>query len=132
WNRGDIAVPDTPEWPSPNETAAAELSDGRVMLNVRAPSTAARRIVVTSRDGATRWSQPAYQEQLFDPVCFASILKLAGRRLLFVNPDSGSRDRRNLTVRLSTDDGRNWSVKRVLEPGWAGYADLAVLPDGTI
>src|SRR2546429_160136 len=33
WHRGEIAVPDTPEFPSANETAAVQLADGRVMLN---------------------------------------------------------------------------------------------------
>ena len=30
WHRGDIAVPDTPEWVYPNETVAVQLADGQV------------------------------------------------------------------------------------------------------
>jgi sialidase-1 len=142
WRRGDIAVPDTPEWSSPNETAAVELADGRVMLNVRSPSTRHRRIIVTSKDGATKWTRPEFHEQLLEPICFASMARIFGR-LLFVNPDNlaradgnerpgVNRDRRNLTVQLSDDEGKRWSVKRVVEPGPSAYADLAVLPDGTI
>ena len=63
--------------------------------------------------------------------------------LLFANPDNLSRadgkeeagknrDRRNLTLKLSYDEGQTWPVRRVLEPGRAGYSDLAVGPDGTI
>ncbi len=40
--------------------------------------------------------------------------------------------RRNLTIRLSYDEGKTWPVKKVLEPGPAGYSDLAVGPDGSI
>lgn len=138
WHRGDIAVPNTAEFPDPNETTAVQLSDGRVMLNVRTEAQAHRRTVVTSKDGATHWSAPRLQEDLPDPICFASLVRLSfqgdgGRDLLlFVNPDSGSKERVNLAVRLSYDEGGHWTVKRTIEPGATGYADLAVMPDGTI
>jgi sialidase-1 len=132
WHAGEIAVPDTPEMPSPNETVAAQLGDGRVMLNVRAPSSRQRRIVTYSRDGATGWSKPVFDEGLFEPVCFASLVSAGKHRLVFVNPDSAKRERRNLTVRVSEDDGQTWKAKRVLFPGPSAYADLAVLRDGTI
>jgi sialidase-1 len=142
WHRGDIAVANTPEFPDPNETAAVELADGRVMLNVRTEAKENRRAIVTSRDGATHWSAPRFQEDLPDPICFASLVRYPARNLLlFVNPDnlqradgkdSRSKDRVNLTVRLSDDDGAHWRVKRSIEPGATGYADLAVMPDGII
>lgn len=64
-------------------------------------------------------------------------------RLLFVHPDNllradkegepgRIRDRRNLTVQLSEDRGASRPIKRVIEPGLAGYADLAVARGGTI
>lgn len=63
--------------------------------------------------------------------------------LLFSNPDNlgceggkevpgKNRDRKNLSVKLSRDDGRTWSANRVLEPGPSMYSDLAVASDGTI
>jgi sialidase-1 len=147
WRRGDIAIPNTSAFPDPNETTAVQLADGKVMLNVRTEAKENRRTVVTSKDGATHWSRPRLQEDLPDAICFASIIRLSTRkdggrdRLLFVNPDnltradgkdSRSKDRINLTVRLSYDEGGHWNVKRTIEPGATGYADLAVLPDGTI
>ena len=132
WKAGEIAGPDTPEIPSPNETTAVQLGDGRVMLNMRSPSARQRRVVTFSKDGATHWSAPVFDDQLFEPVCFASMVRMAKNRLLFVNPDSALRQRRNLTVRLSEDDGRTWKIKRAIEPGPSAYADLAVLRDGTI
>ena len=33
---------------------------------------------------------------------------------------------------VSYDEGGHWTVKRTIEPGATGYADLAVMPDGTI
>ena len=140
-------MPDTPEFPDPNETTGVQLADGRVMLNIRTEAKANRRTIVTSKDGATGWSQPRLQQDLPDPICFASLMRLStkktgGRnRLLFSNPDSLTRadgrdilskDRKNLTVYLSYDEGDSWPVKRTLEEGSSGYSDLTVLPDGTI
>jgi sialidase-1 len=140
WHRGDIAVASTPEFPDPNESAAAQLRDGTVMLNVRTEAKENRRTVVVSKDGATHWSQPRLDQSLPDPICFASIVRFRNH-LLFVNPDNltradgkdlRSKDRINLTVRLSNDGGAHWIAKRTIEPGATGYADLAVMPDGTI
>jgi sialidase-1 len=147
WRAGEIAVPGTAQFPDPNETDAVELADGRVMLNVRTEAKENRRTVVTSKDGARGWSEPRLQRDLPDPICFAGLVRFStkkhgGRnRLLFSNPENltradgrntVSKDRKNLTVHLSYDEGGTWPVKRALEPGSSGYSDLAVLPDGTI
>lgn len=149
WRRGAIAARGGGEVNNPNETAAVQLADGRVMLNVRSMSARHRRIVLLSPDGSSRWSAPRFQEELLEPICFGSIARHGAtsrrgpNRLLFVNPDNllkggqsgepGSpRDRRNLTVQLSEDDGATWKVKRVIDPGWSGYADINVGPDGLI
>ena len=147
WHRGAIAVPNTPQFPDPNETAAVQLENGSVMLNVRTEAKQNLRTVVISKDGAANWSEPRLQPDLPDPICFAALMRLSttkanGRsRILFVNPDnltradgkdSSSKDRMNLTVRLSYDEGAHWTVKRAIEPGRTGYSDLSVLPGGTI
>ena len=149
WQRGEIAVPDTAEWIFPNETVACELSDGRVMLNVRSESKTHRRLVTTSPDGATGWTKPKFQEELLEPICMGSLVVYSRARvggqnqLLFANPHNlaredgkeepgKSRDRKNLTIKFSPDDGQTWPLSRSLEPGYSAYSDLAVLPDGTI
>ena len=135
WHRGDIAVP---EVYGPSETAAVELSDGRVLLNVRNRDTAARRLIVVSADGATGWSAPEFDDDLPEPICMAGLTgwpandPARASRILFSNPASGTRERSNLTIRVSEDDGRTWSASRTIEPGPSAYSDLAVLPDGTI
>jgi sialidase-1 len=149
WQRGDIVANETDPLINPNETVVAQLSDGRVMLNIRNESKENRRAVSFSPDGATKWTRPVFDDQLKEPICMASLCRLSEKgkhdrdRLLFANPDNllisgkegtpGSRrDRKNLTVRMSYDEGKTWSVSRVLEPGFSGYSDLAVGPDGTI
>ena len=148
WQAGDIAVPCTDEWINPNETVAIELADGRVMLNVRSESKAHRRLVVVSPDGATGWSTPKFDETLVEPICMAGIVRFSTSgsderdRILFCNPDNLTRrrhtnagkfrDRRNMTVRLSYDEGHSWAVKKAVEPGWSAYSDIAVTQRGTI
>lgn len=149
WKRGDIAVRDTPEFIIPSEAAIAELANGRVALNVRSESKANRRIIVYSRDGATGWSEPLFHPELLEPICMAGLVRMSMKppydknRLLFSNPNNldrldGSaapgvnRDRRNVTVKLSYDEGETWPVAKPIEPGWSGYSDLAIAKDGTI
>jgi hypothetical protein len=138
WERGDI-VAAHPDPANPSETAAVELADGRVMLNIRHESEPRLRGVTISQDGATGWAKMRYDPALPEPVCFGSLVRLPRRhegdkdRILFVNPHNpAGRERRNLTVKLSEDDGRTWPVSMVIEPGNSGYADLAVGADGTI
>lgn len=134
WQRGDLVVAH-PELENPSETVAVELAGGDVMLNIRHESKPHLRAVSISADGATRWSRPQLDKALPEPVCMASILRLPGEpsRLLFANPDnSASRERKNLSVRLSYDDGKTWPVKKSVESGASGYSDLAAAPDGTV
>jgi hypothetical protein len=138
WKAGDIALPNEGEWKIPNETAAVELSDGRVLLNARSESAARRRLLASSPDGATQWTRPAFHPQLHEPICQGSMARLSTKRshgrdrLLFSNPDSETRDRRNVTVQLSYDESQTWPIKRTIEAGPSGYSDLAVLPSGDI
>ncbi|MEZ6122395.1 MAG: exo-alpha-sialidase [Planctomycetaceae bacterium] len=149
WHRGDIAVPDTDKFIYPNETAVVQLADGRVMLNSRTESKANRRVITISPDGATNWSVPRFDDALVEPVCMAGVVRVREPRgdqpgtIAFSNPNNltrkdgkeapgKGRDRINVTVRLSHDEGQTWPDQRLLEEGFSGYSDLAVLPDGTI
>jgi sialidase-1 len=146
WQAGEVAVPCTDEFINPNETVAIELNDGRVMLNVRNESQRHRRIVVTSRDGASGWDEPRFQDDLVEPICMAGLARYQhgdNDLLLFSHPDNlsradgmeepgKSRDRRNLTVHLSRDEGQTWTRGRAIEPEWAAYSDMHVTTRGTI
>ncbi len=149
WKGGDIAVPCTDEWINPNETVAIECADGRVMLNVRNESKTHRRLVTFSKDGATGWSTPAFDEALLEPICMAGLVRYSfakegGKdRILFSNPHNlaradgkeepgKSRDRKNVSVKLSYDEGRTWAVNKTVEAEWSAYSDIAVTRQGTI
>ncbi len=147
WHAGAIALPNTEEWKNPNETAAVELSDGRVMLNARTIASSNRRLITTSPDGIGKWSTPSFDTALLDPQCMGSLLRIPGStsqgRVLFCNPHNLKRDsngnelpgahgeRKNLTVKISVDDGQTWQLAKTIEEGTSAYSDLALLPDGT-
>ena len=127
-----------------------ELADGRVMLNARSESKANRRLITISPDGATGWSKPVFHDELLEPICQASMVRLSlsppsdRSRLLFSNPDTldplqgqraaagKKRIRKDVSVKLSYDEGRTWPVAKRLEDGLSGYSDLAAGPDGSI
>jgi sialidase-1 len=151
WHAGQIAVPCTEEWINPNETVAIELADGSVMLNVRSESKAHRRLVTISKDGATNWSTPRFDDALLEPICMAGIVRMSltsqgarKDRILFCNPHNleksngkaepgKNRDRKNLSVKVSYDEAKTWAINRVLDSGTSScYSDIAVTKDGTI
>jgi sialidase-1 len=148
WLRGDVVVRNSDAHPNPSETVALQLAGGRVALNIRNESYRHRRLISYSADGVTCWSEPTFHDELYEPVCFASLIRMTrqpehGRnRVLFANPDSRSettgstdvriRRRENLVLRLSYDEGETWPVAKVLDPGISGYSDLALGPNGTI
>jgi sialidase-1 len=136
WQRGAI-VSGEPNPHNPSETAAVELSDGRVMLNFRHENPERLRAVTASPDGISAWSPLRYDAALPEPICQGSLVRLSGKprrnRILFANPHNPTgRERRNLTLKLSYDDGATWPVAKSLEPGISAYSDLAAAPDGTI
>lgn len=141
WQNGDIIAINNPNFKNPSETVAVQLNDGRVMLNIRNETEIRRRGVSYSKDGATQWTAPAFDDELYEPICMASLVKLPKKTpdgktvLLFVNPDtqeSPKVSRKNLTAKVSFDDGEHWTVKKILDPGFAGYSDLAVGKRGEV
>jgi lysophospholipase L1-like esterase len=131
WQRGEIVVKH-PDLTNPSESAIAELPDGRVMLNIRHESTPHQRSVSISADGATKWSRAVRDPALPEPICMGSLIRTRDR-LLFANPhNTGSRDRRNLSIHVSDDGGQTWPQRRAIESGLSGYSDLAVGADGWV
>lgn len=152
WHRGPMILRDGDgqDVANPMEPIAVELQDGRVMFNVRNASSSQRRAVSTSPDGVNGWEPFRFDPQLREPFSMAAICRFSSRphdpdhAIVWANPDNltqsgqpgtacvGGSDRKCMTVRLSTDEGKTWQHSRVLEPGWSGYCDLAVGRDKTI
>jgi sialidase-1 len=115
--------------PQVNECQVVELNDGRLLLNMRNYDRASHeRQIAFSADGGLTWTGQHPDRALPEPICQASIRR-CGDAILFSNP-AHSRERINLTVRLSRDQGGTWSASRILHQGPGAYSDLADLGGG--
>lgn len=149
WQCGDTVVRTDERFRNPSETIPVQLSDGRVLFNIRTENRENRRLISISDDGAHGWSDPRFDDALLEPVCMASMIKLHAKSprnanyILFANPDNLenelvplggnlAHDRKRLTVKLSPDDCQSWPISRILEAGPSGYSDLAVTADDTV
>lgn len=88
WKAGEMPLPNEGEMGNPNETMITELSDGSVMLVNRNVSKANRKLITTSPDGATNWTKPYFHQQLWEPICMASIVSHPSNpgTLIYSNP----------------------------------------------
>lgn len=120
-----------------NECTVAELEGGNIMLNMRNYDRRMHsRKVAISDDGGESWGELRADPMLIEPICQGSLHRYSFRaegkgRLLFLNPACVDA-RKNMTLRISYDDGQTWSHSQVLYPGPAAYSDLTRLPDGQI
>ncbi len=124
--------------PKMNECQVVELADGKgtLLLSLRSYFGDNRRAQSVSFDGGQTWTPPESHPQLVDPICQACVLRYnwpEGKRpgrILFSNPASPRR--KNMTVRISYDDGKTWPTAKTLHADASAYSCLSVLPDGTI
>jgi sialidase-1 len=120
-----------------DEQQVVELYDGSLLMNMRAHFGNSQRAVAFSNDGGGTWNHVGFDETLIEPDCQGSFIRYTERptclknRLLFSNP-ANRRDRIDMTVRLSYDEGKTWSVSKRISAGSTAYSCLAVLPDMTV
>lgn len=119
-----------------NESTLAELSKGKIMLNMRNyDRNVKNRQVSISKDGGHTWSQVVPDKALIEPICQGTLLRypLKGKKfsLLFSNPASTT-TRTNMTIKLSDNEGKTWKYGKVLHAGPSAYSDMTVLPNGNV
>lgn len=120
--------------PSPSETAIVECSDGSVLLNMRT-NYGGYRAIARSQTGYSDWSKMKFDESLIDPTCMGSLFKYDIKgdpyTILFTNCENDSK-RENLVLKGSVDNGKTWTMRKVIDSGAAGYSDIAVDSNGKI
>ncbi|MBX7196082.1 MAG: glycoside hydrolase [Sandaracinaceae bacterium] len=125
WRRGGSSIPDT------DEATAAQLPDGRVVLDMRFEGPTRARAVAYSDDEGESFSEATFDAARPDPACEGSLLAVP-EGLLFSNPATTEQvPRDHVTVRLSEDGARTWPYARELDPAPSAYTALTRLPDGT-
>jgi sialidase-1 len=121
------------------ECQALQRKDGSIYLSARTSGDGPlERSIVTSSDRGASWSQKRFDKSLFDPHCEASLLalptvsknELIPPAWLYCAPAGPKR--RNLTIRVSRDEGRTWPGSFLLRKGDGQYTSMAVLADGRI
>ncbi|MFK7845308.1 MAG: exo-alpha-sialidase [Rhodothermales bacterium] len=126
---------DTPVKPA-NESKIVELQDGRWMINSRVNGGGMRHVHVSKDQGQTWESRP--EPELIDPGCNGSIIRYTDvndgyskNRLLFSNAKMVE-GRKNMTVRISYDEGQTWSAGKTIYPEGSAYSSLTILENGEI
>jgi len=122
---------------SADESKVVELADGSWMVNARArKGDGYRKIFVSSDEGKTWESRE--EKQLIDPQCNASIIRYTSiedgykkNRLLFSNAKM-KKGRKNMSVRVSYDEGKTWTEGKTIYTGGSAYSSLTVLENGDI
>ena len=119
-----------------DESKVVERADSSWMVNSRVKK-AGMRYTHTSADKGKTWTtkpEPALQ----DSACNASFIRYTAtadgydkNRLLFSNPKS-AKERENMTVRVSYDEGATWTEGKTIYPGAAAYSSLTILKNGDI
>ncbi len=119
-----------------DESKIAELADGSWMINSR-ENRGGYRYVHTSTDEGKHWKS-AVEKNLIDPGCNGSFIRYTSKkdgfsknRLLFANANS-KKKRKNLTVRISYDEGKTWSKGKTVYTGASAYVSMTVLKNGDI
>lgn len=133
WHCGTGAKPNT------TEAQVVELDDGSLMLNMR-DNRGGSRSVATTRDLGETWTEhPTSRQALPEPVCQASILRIASVKdgakeslIAFFNPRSAN-GRKDMTIQLSNDEGMTWKRRRLVNPNpcW-GYSCMALVDPTTV
>ncbi|MFA6086574.1 exo-alpha-sialidase [Mucilaginibacter sp.] len=113
-----------------NETTVAELSGGKLMLNMRnSDRNHKTRLTAISTNGGQDWGDVQTDTVLNEPICQGSLLNYSLSKkksiLLFSNPAS-QKARENMTLRVSLDDGQTWLNSVVIHAGPSAYSDIAV------
>ena len=134
-------IPWVPEFRH-GECTIVERRDGSLLMNMRTSAPGVYsfgyRLTSVSTDHGMTWSKPVVDKNLPCPACQASMIRLNGKEILFLNPAVNHHggfsiwSRKKLTLRLSRDEGKSWQASRVLNEGLAGYSALAIGKNGNI
>ena len=126
WAIGDL-LGSSLELQSPGEPTATTLSDGSVYLNTRCANR--WRTKGYSRNGYSDWIGFGPEKRLHDPGCFGSVASYnrEGKpfTLLFANCESKT-ERKNVVIKGSIDDGKTWTLRRVIDADRGGYVEINV------
>ena len=129
WNAGAVL----PE--GSDEVSLVETAAGGIYVSYRKNTLATgKRHFARSIDYGETFSEHDQHEEVPDANLHAGLVRyregeeVSDDILLFSNPSPA----KDMTIRMSRDEGRSWDISRRVERGLSRYSDLAVTADGTI
>jgi sialidase-1 len=121
----------TVDWRGSNESTVAEGADGSVVMNSRDQTGKSHaRILSISKDGAAHWKATFVAHDLPDAVCEGSMIAYSpqkGAPLLLFSNAANTKERRELTISVSRDNGHTWPKHTLIDSGPSAYSDLVVM-----
>ena len=129
WNAGAVL----PE--GSDEVSLVETAAGGTYVSYRKNTLATgKRHFARSIDYGETFSEHGQHEEVPDANLHAGLVRyregeeVGDDILLFSNPSPA----KDMTIRMSRDEGRSWDISRRVERALSRYSDLAVTADGTI
>jgi len=129
--------------PGANESMATQLTPDRLMMNSRNQKGDIRaRLVSISSNGGQTWDTSYFNTTLIDPVNQGSILTVGKQKhqsiVAFCNA-ADTKNRNNLTLRISFDEGKTWAKAILIDKSagdtakdFTAYSDIASISKSEI
>ena len=124
-------ITETPTSPG-DESKIVELNDGSWMVNSRVNKLGYRYSHVSNDDGKTWISKK--EESIIDPGCNGSLIRYSrgGKNLLLLTNINNKKERKEIVLRYSIDEGKSWSNPKIIYNGEAAYSSMTVMENGNL
>lgn len=130
-----------------DESKVVELNDGRILMSIRHQGGGERFYTISdnvpTKDEPVSWTQKNTSTcdswaDMIEPACNGDIVRYTSTidgfdkdRILHTVPNDRS-TRQNVSMFISYDEGKTWSIKKTLCKALSAYSSIAILNDGTI
>ena len=124
-------ITETPTSPG-DESKIVELNDGSWMVNSRVNKLGYRYSHFSNDDGKTWISKK--EESIIDPGCNGSLIRYSHgeKNLLLLTNINNQKERKEIVLRYSTDEGKSWSKPKIIYNGEAAYSSMTVMDNGSL
>ena len=110
-----------------DEAKMVELNDGSILMSIR---TIGDRLWTVSKDGWQTWSPVQGWSDMHVTNCNGDMIRYNDS--LLMHSITYSMVRENISILLSSDEGRTWSERKTILEGPGQYSSITVLKDGTV
>lgn len=120
-----------------DEAKVTELADGSILMSIRNKNKGYR-YHTKSTDNGVSWEPAQLWTDLKDPACNGDLIRYslekdgADKNRLLHSIPFDEKERKNVSVYVSYDEGQTWPVGKTICAGPSAYSALTILPDGTI